>query len=72
MHFRPELKLNGLVRVLLDGPPGERFGHRDDIVLRVIVVDAQRMQFHQFTAVVFVQAFHSGDVDRIHHGGVVA
>ena len=40
----------------VDGPAGEAARDLDDILLRVAAVDAQRMEFHQFTRVIFVQA----------------
>src|SRR5271155_3672095 len=40
----------------IEGPSGEDFGHFGDVFLRVAAVYAERVQFHQFAAVVFVEA----------------
>src|ERR1700682_2490304 len=41
---------------LIERPSGEDFGNFGDIFLRVAAVYAERVQLHQFAAVVFVQA----------------
>ena len=41
---------------LPNGPPGEAARHFDHVLLRISAIDAQRMQFHQLAAVVFIQA----------------
>src|SRR5260370_10656761 len=41
---------------LIERPPGEHFGYFGDIFLRVAAVYAERVQFHQLAAIVFVQA----------------
>ena len=41
---------------LLQGPSGEDARHFGDVLLRVAAVHAEGVQFHQFAAVVFVQA----------------
>src|SRR6516164_9420882 len=46
----------GVALRLVDGPAGEAARYFDDVLLRVAAVHAERVQLHQFTAVVFVQA----------------
>ncbi len=55
VHARLEAEVAAFYR-LLDCPPGEYLGHFGDVFLRVAAVDAERVQFHQLAAVVFVQA----------------
>src|SRR5713101_6407627 len=40
----------------LDSPAGKDTGERDNILLGVAAIDAERMEFHQFARVVFVKA----------------
>ena len=46
----------GFLPGLFDRPTGEAARHLGDIFLRVAAVDAERVQLHQFAAVVFVEA----------------
>ena len=55
VHARLEAEGAALFR-LIEGPSGEDFGNFGDIFLRVAAVYAERVQLHQFAAVVFVQA----------------
>src|SRR5260370_24777771 len=50
-HETPTL-INGL-----NGPAGKDARHLGDVGLRVATVDAQRVQLHQLTSVIFVEAF---------------
>src|SRR5262245_7988176 len=56
MFFGVEEKASAQLR-LLESPAGKyprNFGH---IVLRITAIDAQGMQLHQLTGVVFIQSF---------------
>ena len=55
VHARLEVEAAAFVG-LLDGPAGKDLCDFGDIFLRVAAVHAERVQFHQFAAVVFVQA----------------
>ena len=50
-----ELEIAALPR-FADGPAGEAAGHFGHVLLGVAAIDAERVQFHQLAAVVFVQA----------------
>src|SRR5579863_6430981 len=43
-----------------DTPSGENMRERDDVLLSVAAVDAERVQFHQLARVVFVDALEPG------------
>src|SRR5579859_6053819 len=43
-----------------DTPSGENMRERDDVLLSVAAVDAERVQFHQLARVVLVDAFELG------------
>ena len=46
----------GVAARLLDRPSGKGLCDIDDVVLRVAAIDAERVQFHQLAAIIFVQA----------------
>ena len=49
------VEMNGAVEeILADAPSGQSAGCFPHVVLRVSAADAQRVQFHQFAAIVFV------------------
>src|SRR5947209_7108026 len=50
-----ELEFSTLLR-FLDGPPREDFRQFGYILLRVAAVNAQRMEFHDLSRIVFVQS----------------
>src|ERR1700687_234687 len=55
LHAGLEAEVSAFSR-LIERPAGEHFGNFGDIFLRVAAVYAERVQLHQFAAVVFVEA----------------
>ncbi len=44
-----------IVARLPDAPSGERLRDVDDVILRVSAIHAERVQFHEFAAVILIQ-----------------
>ena len=46
----------GIFARFVNGPAGQTFGHLNYVLLGITAIDADRVQFHHFTAVVLVQS----------------
>ena len=55
VHSRIELKLGEFLWIV-NRPSRERPGDGNDIVLGIASIDAERVQFHQLAAVIFIEA----------------
>ena len=56
----------------LDRPAGKDPGHLSHIILAIAAIDTERVQLHQFAAIVFIESPRSGlrRLPRLHTGGL--